>query len=40
VNSFCDEKIGWPLRLNRIALLDVVPWSIEIIKFLSFFILN
>jgi hypothetical protein len=32
--------MGWPLRLKRIDLLDVVPWSIEIMKFLSFFITN
>ena len=35
VNSFGEEKIGFPLRSNKIDLLDVVPASIEIINFSS-----
>ena len=33
VNSFCEEKIGFPFKSNKIDLLDVVPASIEMINF-------
>ena len=35
VNSFWEEKTGLPFKSNSIALLDVVPWSIEMMKNIS-----
>ena len=35
VNSFWDEKIGFPFKSKRIDLFEVVPASIDIINFLK-----
>ena len=35
LNSICDLKTDLPLVLNKIALLEVVPWSKVKINFFS-----